>query len=169
MGKPGTILVGTIGQGVMASADDGETWTRAGIRQGMHSDAIVKTLLADPWHPELVYAGTDQGLYQSQDGGSAWRLLETPMTGSMVWSVATDPANANVMFAGVGTPNTPAIYRTRDAGKSWDRLAVEIAKDCPAVGIPRPTGIAVDPTEPRRVWIGLEVDGVRHSSDGGDT
>lgn len=44
----GHILVGTIGQGVMRSSDDGESWTRASVRQGMHSDAIVRALVADP-------------------------------------------------------------------------------------------------------------------------
>ena len=39
-----TILVGTVGQGVMRSADGGESWQRAGINQGMHSDAIVRCL-----------------------------------------------------------------------------------------------------------------------------
>ena len=38
MANRGSILVGTIGQGVMTSADDGQSWTRAGVRQGMHSD-----------------------------------------------------------------------------------------------------------------------------------
>ena len=31
------------------------------------------------------------------------------------------------------------------------------------------TGIAVDPLEARTVWVGLEVDGVRVSRDGGDS
>jgi hypothetical protein len=57
----GSILVGTIGQGVMMSADDGESWTRASVRHGMHSDCIVKTLLSEPRQPEIVYAGTDMG------------------------------------------------------------------------------------------------------------
>ena len=48
MEKQGTILVGTIGQGVMMSADDGESWTRASVRQGMHSDCIVKALAVRP-------------------------------------------------------------------------------------------------------------------------
>src|SRR4029450_12060905 len=43
------------------------------------------------------------------------------------------------------------------------------ADDCRTVRIPRPTGIAVDPTNDRNVWVGLEVDGVRYSTDGGDT
>ena len=169
MEKQGTILVGTIGQGVMMSADGGASWTRAGVRQGMHSDCIVKALLSDPWHPGVVYAGTDMGLYKSDDGGAGWHLLDTPMNGSMVWSMAVDPVDSSVMFAGTGTPSRPGIFRSADEGKTWDRLNVEIALDCPNVGIPRPTGIALDPTDHRQVWVGLEVDGVRHSRDGGET
>jgi photosystem II stability/assembly factor-like uncharacterized protein len=83
--------------------------------------------------------------------------------------LAIDPVDPDVMFAGTGTPSKPGIYRTTDAGKSWEHLAVDIAPDCPNVGIPRPTGIAIDPTDHRHVWVGLEVDGVRHSADGGET
>jgi photosystem II stability/assembly factor-like uncharacterized protein len=153
----------------MSSTDDGASWTRASVRQGMHSDCIVKALAHDARRPLTVHAGTDRGLYRSDDGGARWSLLETPMTGSMVWSIAIDPTDASVMFAGTGTPSTPGIFRSTDAGKSWERLAVDIAEDCPNVGIPRPTGIAVDPTNPRSIWVGLEVDGVRHSTDGGTT
>jgi photosystem II stability/assembly factor-like uncharacterized protein len=165
----GTILVGTIGQGVMMSPDDGESWTRASVRVGMHSDAIVKVLLPDPHRPGTVYAGTDLGLYRTENNGAAWQLLDTPMNGAMVWSLAIDPVDANVMFAGTGTPSTPGIFRSVDAGKTWTRLPVDIAPDCPNVGIPRPTAIAIDPLDHRRVWVGLEVDGVRHSADGGET
>jgi photosystem II stability/assembly factor-like uncharacterized protein len=161
--------VGTIGQGVMMSPDDGESWTRASVRVGMHSDAIVKTLLPDPHRPGTVWAGTDLGLYRTENNGAAWHLLDTPMNGAMVWSLAIDPVDANVMFAGTGTPSTPGIFRSDDAGKTWKRLSVDIAPDCPNVGIPRPTAIAIDPLDHRHVWVGLEVDGVRHSADGGET
>ena len=169
MASKGTILVGTIGQGVMSSADDGESWTRASVRHGMHSDCIVRALRADSRRPRVVYAGTDLGLYRSDDAGATWRRDDGPMKGSMIWSLATDPSDPNVMFAGVGTPSTPAIFRSTDAGKSWQRLPVPIAAECENVGIPRPTGIAVDPTDSHNVWVGLEVDGVRRSTDGGET
>jgi photosystem II stability/assembly factor-like uncharacterized protein len=169
MATKGTILVGTIGQGVMMSPDDGESWTRASVRVGMHSDAIVKVLLPDPHRPGTVYAGTDLGLYRTENNGAAWQLLDTPMNGAMVWSLAVDPVDANVLFAGTGTPSTPGIFRSDDAGKTWKRLSVDIAAECPNVGTPRPTAIAIDPLDHRRVWVGLEVDGVRHSADGGET
>ena len=41
MASNGSILVGTVGQGVMMSRDDGESWARASVRHGMHSDCIV--------------------------------------------------------------------------------------------------------------------------------
>jgi photosystem II stability/assembly factor-like uncharacterized protein len=153
----------------MMSADDGGTWTRASVRQGLHSDCTVRTLLSEPRRPDVVYAGTDMGLYESEDGGARWRLLDAPMKGSMVWSVAIDPADPNTRFAGTGTPSRPGIYRSTDAGKSWEQLPVDIAEECPNVGIPRPTGIAIDPVDRRNIWVGLEVDGVRHSDDGGDS
>src|SRR5262249_59522029 len=123
MTTKGTILVGTIGQGVMMSADDGESWTRASVRVGMHSDAIVKCLVADPQHPAMVYAGTDVGLYCTDDGGGRWTKVDTPMNGSMVWSMAIDPIDSSVMFAGTGTPSTPRIYRSTDAGKTSEAPA----------------------------------------------
>src|SRR5437899_11082772 len=169
MATKGTILVGTIGQGVMMSGDDGPGWTRANGGLGMHSAATVKCLLADPERPETVYAGTDLGLYRTDDAGAKWQRLDTPMNGSMVWSLAIDPVDPRVMFAGTGTPSTPGIYRSTDVGKTCERLAVEIAAECPNVGTPRPTGIADDPIDHPPVCGGLEAGGVRHSADGGDT
>jgi photosystem II stability/assembly factor-like uncharacterized protein len=169
MANKGTILVGTVGQGVMKSADDGATWTRASVGQGMHSDCIVRALVADPHRPEMVYAGTDMGLYRSDDGGAKWSLLDTPMSRAMVWSVAVDPVDPGILFAGTGTPSPAKIYRSTNAAKSWERCPADIAEHCPNVGTPRPTAIAVDPTDHRNVWVGLEVDGVRRSTDGGET
>lgn len=169
MPKQGTILVGTVGQGVMMSTDDGDSWVRVSIGRGMHSEGIVRALLAEPGRPEVVYAGTDQGLYRSDDGGAKWQLLDNPMKGSAIWCLAVDPVDPNIIFAGVGSPSTPGVYRSTDAGQSWQHRPMEIIEYCPNVGIPRPTGIAIDPTDHRSVWVGIEVDGVRHSSDGGDS
>jgi photosystem II stability/assembly factor-like uncharacterized protein len=169
MAQNGTMLVGTTGQGVFRSADGGESWVRGSIGQGLHSDAVVRALTIDPSRPETVFAGTDLGLYRSDDAGESWRLLDTPMNRQAVWSVVFDPSHPQTMLAGTGTPSTPALFRSTDAGATWKQETVEIARECPAVGIPRPTGIAFDPTDSNTVWMGLEVDGVRRTRDGGHT
>jgi photosystem II stability/assembly factor-like uncharacterized protein len=169
MAAKGNIFVGTIGQTIMKSADDGDTWTRLGPREGLHSDGIVRALVADPQRPEVIYAGSDLGLYRSDDAGSHWSLLDAPMKGSVVWTITIDPVDSSVIFVGTGTPSKPGIYRSTDAGTTWEHRPMEIVDECPNVGVPRFTGIAVDPINHRNVWVGLEVDGVRHSADGGDT
>ena len=164
-----TILVGTVGQGIMRSADGGENWGRIGIGAGLHSDAMVRTLLNTPTSPEIIFAGTDKGLVRSDDAGKTWHRVDSPMNDYTVWALAADPGDPNLMFAGTGTPTPAALFRSSDAGNTWEKSSMEAAAECPNVGVPRVTGIAVDPMTHNDVWVGLEVDGLRHSSDGGDT
>ena len=164
-----TVMVGTIGQGIMRSPDGGESWRRVGIDAGMHSDALVRTLANHPDQPGVVFAGTDKGLYRSDDAGKKWRLLDTAMSGSCVWALAIDASDSALMFAGTGTPDRAGVFRSSDGGKSWEQRPMDVAEECANVGVPRVTGIAIDPENHRDVWVGLEVDGVRHSTDAGDT
>ena len=164
-----TVLVGTIGQGVMRSSDDGESWQRSGPDQGMHSDAIVRCLASDPTQPNVVFAGTDRGLLRSEDAGWTWRRVESALNDSCVWKLAIHPTDARVMFAGTGTPNPARVFRSEDVDGTWHELAMTAAKECPAVGVPRVTGIAIDPLQTETVWVGLEVDGFRRSRNGGDS
>ena len=163
------VMVGTVGQGIMRSTDSGETWRRVGIDQGMHSDAQVRALANHPGQPNTVFVGTDRGLLKSEDAGETWRSVDSPLSDHYVWAIAIDPVDPTIMFAGTGTPKPAAIFRSRDGGTTWDQRPVEVAQECPAVGVPRVTGIAIDPDNRRSIWVGLEVDGVRHSADGGDT
>ena len=164
-----TILVGTVGQGVMRSEDSGESWGRVGINQGLHSDALVRNLLRSPNQSQVVFAGTDKGLYRSEDAGGNWELVESALSDYCVWALAVDPQDPQTMYAGTGTPNPAAMFRSKDGGQTWQKTSMTAAETCPAVGTPRVTGIAVDPTNSSNVWVGLEVDGVRFSRDGGDT
>jgi len=153
----------------MRSADGGETWRRMGIDQGLHSDALVRTVVTVPARPEIVLAGTDKGLYRSDDAGERWRPIAPPLRSYSVWALAIDPVEPQIIYAGTGTPAPAALFRSRDGGTSWEKTSMEAAETCPNVGVPRVTGIAIDPTSRENVWVGLEVDGVRRSTDGGDT
>jgi photosystem II stability/assembly factor-like uncharacterized protein len=61
------------------------------------------------------------------------------------------------------------LYRSRDNGATWERFDVPVASECKFVGVPRFTGIALDPDNQQQMWATVEVDGVRHSRDGGQT
>ena len=64
-----TILVGTAGQGIMRSGDNGESWQRVAINQGMYQNPVIRVLANHPSKSNVIYAGTDRGIYQSDDAG----------------------------------------------------------------------------------------------------
>ena len=167
--KDVTIVVGTIGQSIMRSEDNGQTWARIGPRRGFAYEASVRCIAMHPKQHNILFAGTERGLYRSEDRGANWKYLDSALNPHYIWAIGIDPVNPDNMFVGTGTPTPAMLFRSKDGGQSWEKRPVEVATECEAVGTPRFTGIAVDPLEPNHIWAGLEVDGARHSSDGGDT
>jgi photosystem II stability/assembly factor-like uncharacterized protein len=62
---------------VLRTRDFGQTWqeTVNGIRDG----DFVRTVREDPMHRELLYAGTERGVYVSFDDGERWQSLRLNM------------------------------------------------------------------------------------------
>ena len=159
-----TLCVGTIGSGIWVSPDGGESWRR--VERGLWGESRVYALAHHPTERRTIFAGAEDGIYRSDDGGQSFARLDTPMNKSDVWKIAFDPTDPATMFAGT---RPAALFRSQDGGRHWRRLAVDMAEDCPNVGVPRVTALTVDPQDRHLVWAGVEVDGVRRSRDGGET
>lgn len=166
MAKNFTICLGSLGAGVWRSADGGDTWQRGRFGQGNQGDKSVYGLAVHPKDGSVMYAAGSDGVYLSRDRGVSFDRLESPMNDMRVWRVTIDPVDPNTVYAGTCPA---AVFRSRDSGQHWDRVCADFAEECPAVGIPRITALAIDPADHRIVWAGAEVDGVRMSLDGGDT
>jgi photosystem II stability/assembly factor-like uncharacterized protein len=159
-----SICIGTIGSGAWLSTNSGDTWKR--VQSGFWSESRIYGLTVHPTEPRTIFAGADDGIYKSTDGGQNFTQLDSPMNSRDVWKIAIDPSNPDIIFAGT---RPAALYRSKDGGKSWTQLAVDMVDECPNVRIPRVTALVVDPSNPKIIWAGVEVDGVRRSLDGGDT
>ena len=85
------------------------------------------------------------------------------------WRFANDlvadhrPYRARYSLAGT---RPAGVYRSRDGGLHWEKLAVDIAREC-SIGTPFVTSVIADPDDHRVVWAGVEIDGVFRSLDGG--
>ena len=163
MAKDISICVGTVGQGIWQSPDGGENW--AMVRQPFQLEAQVRALTPHPTQPKVIYAGANTGVYVSEDKGVSWERLESPMNDLHVWSLAIDPQDPDTIYAGT---RPPYVFRTKDGGKNWEKLPVEMTMEC-AIGTPRITALVVDPVNTKNVWAGVEIDGVYRSLDGGDS
>ena len=112
----GTMLVGTAGQGVLRSNDDGATWNRIPLDQDLEFDAVVRALAVHPTTPEVIFAGADVGLGRGDDGGTRWTRVDAPFNDSQVWAIAIDPNDPDSMLVGTGAPSrmtTPMPTRPR--------------------------------------------------------
>ena len=158
-----SICVGTVGQGVWHSPDGGDTWNR--IRAPFPLESQVRALAVHPHNPQIILAGANSGIYRSEDKGASWERLDSPMNTLHVWTIAIDPIDPNIIFAGT---SPPYLFRSDDGGQSWEKLPVQIAQEC-AIGTPRVTAMLVDPLDHRTVWAGVEIDGVYRSLDSGES
>lgn len=165
----GTILVGTAGQGILRSVDDGSTWHRLGLKEAIEFDGVVRSLAVDPSDPARILAGADAGMCISTDGGAHFSRVDSPMNGLTVWAIAFDPSNPRNVYAGTGAPSRARMYRSTDGGLRWTALGVELPEFCKGVNRPRILSICVNPVSGNEVWFGVEEGGAWRSNDCGDT
>jgi len=165
----GTILVGTAGQGILRSVDNGATWHRLGLRESIEFDGVVRAIAVDPSDPSRVLAGADAGICLSTDGGAHFKRVESAANGLTVWAIAYCPANPKLVFAGTGAPSRARMFRSKDGGESWQPLDVELPEFCSGVNRPRILTICGHPNKPLEVWFGVEEGGAWRSDDAGDT
>jgi photosystem II stability/assembly factor-like uncharacterized protein len=136
----------------------------------------ARSLAIDPHDPDRLYVGTlDSGVYASDDGGRTWRGDEQGLGDRRVLSVAVSPshreAGISVVYAGTEPSN---LYRSEDGGRSWQLLPA--LRDLPSEPRwsypPRPwthhvRTIALHPSDPDWLAVGIELGGVMRSRDGG--
>jgi photosystem II stability/assembly factor-like uncharacterized protein len=139
------------------------------ITDGLPSEPQVRALAVHPKQPTVVLAGTQDGVYRSDDHGGHWQRLSAPKPGLAVWSLLFHPRDPDVIFAGY---EPYAIYRSENGGKSWDGLPMDVTfPDItvrPVVSPKRILDIAVDAAYPTEFYAAVEVGGLLRSLNGGE-
>ena len=159
-----------IGKGGLLRKADGEgEWQD--ISAGLPENPQVRALLLSRDDPQRVFAGTQDGVYRSNDRGQTWEALNDPSEGREVWSLAAHPNDPDVVFAGY---EPCAIARSQDGGNTWEEMNASrvtfphITTYMPPLG-KRVIGIAIDPVDPANMYAAIEVGGLLGSRDGGET
>jgi photosystem II stability/assembly factor-like uncharacterized protein len=111
------LLAGTDGDGVLRSTNGGQYWELANF--GLADFAIFELATAPQWDKyEYVFALTDGGVYQSPNGGRAWRQAD--LAGQVVEPVAltVSPTFSQDQTVVIGCAGGEVLVST-DAGRSY--------------------------------------------------
>ena len=93
-----TLYAGTIGQSVWRSNDNGDTWRRASNE--LFPEADVRAITVNPSNSDILYAGTEKGIFRSDNAAESWHRLSSPMDELEVWAIAIDPRSPNHTLRG---------------------------------------------------------------------
>ena len=186
--QPKTYYFGGTGGGVWKSTDGGANW--ANVSDGFFGTGTVGAIAVAESNPNVIYVGMGEtpvrgnvshgdGVYKSMDAGKTWKnigLADTRHIGRIV----VNPKDANVAYVAAlghifGANEQRGVFRTRDGGKTWDKVlyrndkagAVDVALD-PS----NPNILYASIWEAKRTPYSLESggpgSGIFKSSDGGD-
>ncbi|HYU30558.1 MAG TPA: glycosyl hydrolase [Thermoanaerobaculia bacterium] len=183
-----TYYFGGTGGGVWKTTDGGGTWKN--VTDGFFGGSIGAVAVS-PWDPNVIYAGSGEetvrgnvsegtGMWKSTDAGRTWKHAGLDDS-RHIPRIRIDPKNPDLVYAAVlghlfGPSDMRGIYRSRDGGKSWERIHF-VSRDAGAVDL------AMDPTNPRILYASywrvlrtpwsMESGGAGSSlwksTDGGDT
>lgn len=181
--------------GMFKSTDGGETWGE--INTGLMTSLInIHRIAVHPTNSDIVYIGTwKDGVFKTTDGGQSWALKNNGLVSADVRSLAIDPQNPAVLYAGLG--EGAGVFKSTNGGELWGAINTGLNIECPSYLLPigrvqqgvslepplrRIVGadyypvpwtsiwdIVIDPTDSQTLYAADHHSGVYLSTDGGAT
>lgn len=182
---PERMWVGISAVGVFETRDGGATWAtrNKGVRADYHPDRYpefgqcVHKLVATAGDPEALFQQNHCGVYRTSNGGLSWDEITPGLPSQFGFPMASHPREAGTAWvvplngddAGRYVPSAAmAVWRTRDAGSTWTRLADGLPQEEAYLQVLR-EAMAVDRLAPAGVYVGTSSGTVYGSADEGET
>ena len=137
--------------GLLQSADGGRTWARSQF------EVTPAALAVSPTGEGYAYVFAAGSVHVTADAGRTWQAVPAALPSAEVLAAAVNPFNPNEVYASFAESG---LYRSRDAGASWEPVATPDEEDIVAVHVSH---------VPPLLFIALESGRVQVSSDAGET
>lgn len=157
------------------TTNGGTTWTKVYDGQD-HEGVLLNDAVMDPQNPQTLYiarnggpGNIDGGLLKSTDAGVTW--TET-LNGLILQSIAIDPENSNILYAGSGIlwsylTQHQAVYKSTDGGATWNEQT-GITWSTSTQGLRNVPKIQINPNDPNHVIV-MGDDRIAVSTNSGST
>ena len=173
--------------GAFCTEDGGQTWEPR--NKGVRCDYLpedqrypeygqcVHCVVMAAGKPDRLYQQNHCGMYRSDDCGRSWVSIEDGLPSSFGFPAAAHPRDPDTLYllplngdiAGRYMPDAKAaVWRTRDAGATWQDLREGLPQKNAFLGVLR-QAMATDRLDPAGVYFGTSSGAVFASSDEGES
>jgi hypothetical protein len=170
--------------GAYGTEDGGRTWAprNKGVRAEFLPDKhpefgqCVHKVVHHPSRPERLFLQNHWGLYRSDDWAQSWTDIANGVPSDFGFAMAMHPHDPDTVYIVPlesdmfrCTPEAKLrVFRTRDAGASWQPLARGLPQEGAYETVLR-DALATDATEPAGVYFGTRSGKVYVSADEGES
>jgi hypothetical protein len=181
------MVVAASAVGIFATEDGGATWelrnggilnamSPAGSTQEDEPGTCPHKLVRDPAEPGTLYMQNHWGVYRRREGASKWTAIHKGLPSRFGFPMAAHPRDAGSVytvplvgdFNRVTHDGAMAVHRTRDGGKTWERLSKGLPQKGAWSTVLR-EGLATDGKDPAGVYVGTTTGELYASRDEGDS
>ena len=168
--------------GVYRTDDGGANWQarNKGVRAEFMPDKFpefgqcVHKIVQHPSQPQRLYLQNHWGLYRSDDGGDSWKDIANGVPSDFGFCMGIHPHDPDTVYIVPiesdeyrCTPEAKLrVYRTRNAGKSWEALTRGLPQKN-ALEVVLRDGLTTDTHDPAGIYFGTRSGKVYGSSDEG--
>lgn len=184
---PRRIWVGISAAGVFHSGDGGATWEPR--NQGTRADFLpegqnypvfgqcVHCIVQAAGASDRLYQQNHCGMYRSDDAGRHWTSIEDGLPSSFGFPAAAHPHDPDTLYLlplngdikGRFVPDAAAaVWRTRDAGRSWQDLRAGLPQQNAFFGVLR-QAMATDRMPTAGIYFGTSSGSIFASADEGES
>ena len=188
--QPMVFYYGATGGGVWKTTDGGINWEVVSDGSVFGTGSVGAIALSDS-DPNTIYVGMGEaairgntshgdGVYKSTDAGKTWKRIGLEDS-RQISRIRVHPKNPDIVYVAAqghvwGTNETRGVYRSKDGGKTWERVLYKGNKAGAC-------DLIMDPTNPNVLYAGLwevyrkpwtlesggPTSGIFKTTDGGDT
>jgi hypothetical protein len=169
------------GFGIFETTDDGASWTprNRGLRaewplEDPEVGYCVHKLVMSPADHDRLYQQNHCGMHRSDDAGLSWTEITEGLPSDFGFAAAAHPHDRDTFYVIPLDPGhgrcmpegRAAVWRTRDAGASWERLERGLPQSNAHLGVLR-EGMAIDSHDVPGLYFGTTTGQVFASPDEG--
>jgi photosystem II stability/assembly factor-like uncharacterized protein len=171
------------GFGIFETTDDGGSWTPR--NRGLRADwpledpevgYCVHKLVMSPVDHDRLYQQNHVGMHRSDDAGVSWTEITEGLPTEFGFAAAVHPHDKDTFYVIPLDPGhgrcmpegQAAVWRTRDAGSSWQRLDRGLPQQDAHLGVLR-EGLAIDSLDVPGLYFGTSTGQVFASADEGES